>query len=342
MKKTVFLPLLAAFVLALTACGVASAPVESTAETAPDVVETTAMPETTEPEVTVFSYDDLKFTDFHFSSGAGAWGTVLHIEADGTFSGVYRDSEIGDQGEGYPLGTVYSSVFYGQLGEPVRVNDYTFRLPLQVLRYEQVPNSQKIEDQQRFCYTTALGVEGTPELLLYVPNAPMAELPEAYRQWVDPQNQQTLLPCWGLYNEAQQSSFTSTNRIQRIREQIQIAEELETSLTSQLTGEATQAEMNINAQQRFLVWDDALNALWSVLQDTLEDTTLTLLTKQQVSWIKAKEAAIAEAAVEFEGGSLAPLVCNDLAATMTKERVYFLLDYLPAVPVDNGEPSVGR
>lgn len=322
MKKRYFAVFLA--VVLLSGCGGRGA--DSPALSEPTVLETVV--ETTVPEEP-FSYADLRLTDFLFSSGAGAWGTSLTVDGDGNFSGVYRDSEMGDRSEEYPNGTVYSSVFHGQLGQPIRVNAYTYRLPVQVLRYEHVPNGQEIIDGQRHCYTTALGIEGTPELLLYRPDTPMEELPEVFRQWIDPLNQETRLSHWGLYNEAQQGCFVGTSRIQKVREQIQVAEELEKSIAGTLSANSTQADMNLAAQQRYLVWDDALNALWNVLLQTTPPDILERLILQQQSWIYEKEKAMEEAAAEVEGGSLAPLVTADLAATMTKERVYLLLDYLP-------------
>lgn len=330
MKKKIFVSLLTAIVFVLAACGAGIAAPPATTEGFSAPTEPSVTTEVTTPGEAAFSYEDLKFTDFLYSSGAGAWGTTLYIAADGTFSGIYQDSEMGDQGEGYPYGTVYYSDFYGQLGQPIPVNAYTYQLPIQVLRYGHAPDTQQIIDQQRYCYTTALGVEGTLELTLYLPGTPVADLPMEYRQWLDPFiRDQSQLPFWGIYNEAQECSFTSSNRIENVRERIRIAEELEVSLNNQLTANSAQSDMNIVAQQRFLVWDDVLNDLWAVLRQSLEPRALSRLTQQQLAWIAEKDQAVADAAAEFEGASLSPLVCNDLAANMTKERVYILLDYLP-------------
>ena len=54
--------------------------------------------------------------DFVFSSGAGAWGTFLTLDADGSFTGGYNDSDMGDTGEGYPHGKNYYCEFQGNSG----------------------------------------------------------------------------------------------------------------------------------------------------------------------------------------------------------------------------------
>ena len=79
---------------------------------------------TQEEEASSFSFDDLKMVQFRFSSGAGAWATILNIREDGSFHGWYQDSNS-EIGEGYPNGSCYQCDFSGQFTEPMKVNDYT-------------------------------------------------------------------------------------------------------------------------------------------------------------------------------------------------------------------------
>ena len=46
--------------------------------------------------------------EFFFRSGAGAWRTIITLNRDGTFTGSYLDSEMGESGEGYPHGSAYT------------------------------------------------------------------------------------------------------------------------------------------------------------------------------------------------------------------------------------------
>ena len=52
--------------------------------------------------------------NFLFCSGAGGWSTGLKLNADGTFSGEYHDSNMGETGDGYPNGTMYECTFSGK------------------------------------------------------------------------------------------------------------------------------------------------------------------------------------------------------------------------------------
>ena len=51
---------------------------------------------------------------FEFSSGVGAWSTELTVGENGTFTGSFHDSEMGETGENYPDGTLYGCSFHGQ------------------------------------------------------------------------------------------------------------------------------------------------------------------------------------------------------------------------------------
>ena len=52
--------------------------------------------------------------EFSFLSGAGAWRTVMTLNRDGTFTGWYLDSEMGEIGKGYPHGSAYTCTFSGK------------------------------------------------------------------------------------------------------------------------------------------------------------------------------------------------------------------------------------
>lgn len=122
--------------------------------------------------------------EFMFSSGAGAWATVLSIGPDGSFSGYYFDSDMGDSGDGYPNGTMYHCEFQGKLSQPQKVNDYTYSTNVIRLDMDGVPGDVSYEDGVRQIYSEPYGLDGADEILIYCPNAPVAELPEAFTGWV--------------------------------------------------------------------------------------------------------------------------------------------------------------
>lgn len=93
-----------------------------------------------------FSFADLKNIEFWFGNGAGGWRTVLTIEADGSFSGEYSDSEMGSTRENYSAGTVYYCEFSGKFTEPVKVNDDTYSMQIAEILYENEPETEEIRD----------------------------------------------------------------------------------------------------------------------------------------------------------------------------------------------------
>ena len=84
--------------------------------------------------------------EWSFCSGAGAWSTDLQIRPDGTFTGQFHDSEMGESAEAYPDGTVYICEFSGRFSvvsrEAVVLQLLTKELILTL--YQQQPASYQV------------------------------------------------------------------------------------------------------------------------------------------------------------------------------------------------------
>lgn len=308
---------------------------EQPPETPPQTEEPAPeLPPESQPEVPVFDFSALKDVEFTFYSGAGGWRTVMYIHADGTFDGLYTDSEMGDIGEAYPNGTYYVSEFSGRFEAADKEDDHTWMLEIAELTYAK-PFGEEVKDGVRYVYTEAHGVAGAEGLLLFEPGAPMAQLPEFYLNWVGyydlTQIADMELPFWGLYDPVTENGFASS-RMPTPAEQAQsiLAQEEARAalLETELQNAQTQLDMNLLSGDLYNVWDDALNSIWSLLRQELDEQTMQQLTNRQLAWIEEKEAAMAAAGAAYEGGSMYALVVNSEAAEWTQQRVYELAAYL--------------
>ncbi len=130
-------------------------------------------------------FDDnvLPNLNMFFSSGVGAWGTQLEIYEDGTFSGVYSDTDMGDSGAGYPHGTVYYSEFSGKFTDVTIIDAYTLDLTLEYL-YTSTPTGQtEYTNNQRYIYTDPYGLDGGYSFRLYLPLKSTSYLPQDLLSW---------------------------------------------------------------------------------------------------------------------------------------------------------------
>ena len=329
MKRMFMLLLLA---LLLCACRKEEETLPSFEPTAQAPAVETTLPTETEETVPVpdFSFSDLQYIEFHFNSGVGGWGTILTIRPDGSFTGEFYDSNMGIREADYPNGSVDLSNFSGQLSQPQWVNEYTCSLKIESIHYEVTPGTVEIRDGIRYSYGTAYGLVGTEELLLYLPGAPIAELPPSYLPWAflyeyDGPD----FPRYGIFNLEQEQGFYGINIIANIHDQLQIAEETIAAMDAYLETHYTQAEMNAHAQEKYRIWDNLLNQQWQVLKKVLPEEEMRQLTNEELQWIKDKEAAAQEAAAEYEGGSMEPMVYYATLSQWTRDRVYQLLEWLP-------------
>lgn len=338
MKRNLTALFLAGLVaLSLCGCGGANtdtpAPEDSTPQETPDVPgESPAeQPETPPAGGDTFSFAELKGLRFVFSSGAGGWATMLTIQEDGSFSGQFFDGELDVTGEGYPNGTMYQSNFTGQFSQPAAVNDYTWAMEIQELTYQEALGTEEIRDGTLYCYSTAYGLDDAERILLYLLGAPLAELPEEYRSWVGYYDLSTTpdteLPFWGLYNEAAECGFSSYSVLDNLTAQAAAAEEAAAALEDSIRNDPlTQTEYNEKTGQLYEVWDSLLNTVWGALKQTLDPDAMAALTAEERAWIAEKEQAVTEAGAAYEGGSMQPMVMNQKAAELTRERVYQLLE----------------
>lgn len=283
-----------------------------------------------------FGFEALEGRVFDFSSGAGAWCTELSINSDGTFKGIYSDSDMGDTGDDYPNGTRYYCSFTGKFGNLEKVDEFTYKMKLVSLLYDDEPDKEEIIDGIRYIYSSAYGLVGGTDFLLYLPGAKLAELPEGYRGWVGyyylESTTETELPFYGLYNLNEENGFSShvyeqQSLAERVAMEISFAEERGAELEAQIQEASSQGDMNAAGAELFRTWDDALNTVWKLLESELDAETMETLRAEEREWIAVKDAAVEAAGQEFEGGSLQPMAEAMKAAELTKERVYELAEY---------------
>ena len=128
-----------------------------------------------------------------------------------------------------------------------------------------------------------------------------------------------------------ESSENSVNQVEYdVHQTLEEAEKEVAALQKKLMEDPTftQADMNTISMEIYQVWDGVLNDLWKVLKSTMEEGAMEKLLQEQRLWITEKEAEVKEAGEAVGGGSMAPMVADQRAAKLTRERVYELASHL--------------
>ena len=156
--------------------------------------------------------------EFAFLSGAGGWRTVMTLNRDGTFSGLYTDSEMGEIGKSYPKGSVYVCDFSGKFGEIEKINEYSFRLILTDISTANAVGEEWIEDEIRYVAADPNGLndpltgQDCTEFILYLPDTPLDSVSEDFLFWWPLKYSQdtvpvTTLSCFGILNVTTSDGF---------------------------------------------------------------------------------------------------------------------------------------
>ena len=129
---------------------------------------------------------------------------------------------------------------------------------------------------------------------------------------------------------AQTTESTFDQVVFDVQAKLQAAEKQASELEIKLSEDTslTQTDLNMLSNELYMVWDDLLNEMWSVLNDALDEQTMDKLLEEQLEWIDYKEAISKKAGEEFSGGSMASMASSQRAAELTRERVYALAVYL--------------
>ena len=160
-------------------------------------------------------------TEFSFLSGAGAWRSIITLNRDGTFTGRYLDSEMGETGEGYPNGSAYVCDFSGKFVNIEKANDYSYNMTLSDVITEKAIDEEWIEDGIRYVASAPYGLidpinnKECTDFVFYLPNTPIDQVPEEFLTWwpyryLQETDTKTTLSCYGILNVATNYGFFTT------------------------------------------------------------------------------------------------------------------------------------
>ena len=153
--------------------------------------------------------------EFFFSSGAGAWGTEITLLDDGSFTGSFHDSNMGEDTEHYPGGVVYICEFSGHFSQFEQVDACTWRMYLDTLAYEYTDGEDWVSAEGiHYIPSEAYGIEDGEWFTLYLPGHDTRSLPEDFMMWartyMNVRGNEAVpaqLTIYGLFNENNGNTF---------------------------------------------------------------------------------------------------------------------------------------
>ena len=156
------------------------------------------------------TFDQLEGLEWTFSSGAGGWSTDMRILSDGSFSGEFHDSEMGEMGESYPDGTIYCCSFTGQMSIGNQIDEFSREIRIESLTLDESQEKESIEDGIRFVASEPYGISADDTMRLYLPGTPVSELTEDMKMWahlLTMEEAPSEMENWFLYSEKNESGF---------------------------------------------------------------------------------------------------------------------------------------
>lgn len=293
--------------------------------------ESTDLTDSELPEETAdLTFADLSELAFEFMSGAGGWSEEFTIEKDGSFSGNFHDSDMGDTGEGYPDGTMYGSSYTGHFAELTKINDYTYEMELVDIFYKDPVGTDEICDGMHFIYTESYCLGGNDTFKVYLPGTPLSELSEEEYLWISYENESetelTMIVIVDEENEYGIYSYQRPEPLEDARMTFNTYKDSYDYYVDKLSEAETTVEMAEYTETMYKNCDSCLNYIWNLVKNNVEEDKFDEILEEQREWIAQKEKRAEE--IISEGGSMAVVDCNQFMAELTMERCEALIEYL--------------
>ena len=139
----------------------------------------------------------------------------LEINLDGTLTGYYQDSDMGDTGLDNPNGVAYFTWVKGTYSNAQKIDDYSYSITIDELStYGQ--DEERIENGVKYIYQEGFmgldSVQSGSKMTLYLPGAPVSSIPEECMLWLymPDQDGDGAIDQYVLYNEDGQEGFSES------------------------------------------------------------------------------------------------------------------------------------
>ena len=157
-------------------------------------------------------YEVLKdLPTFICTSGVGNSSIEIEIDDNGTFRGESSDLNMGEYGEDYPNGTIYTCKFNGKFTDIKKIDDFTYSMKMEEFSTEGMEGDEYISGDIKYIITEPYGMKKGEIYHLYLPGIEMDMLPLDYYEWISmvlyELEGEEQLPIYGLYNTEEDVSY---------------------------------------------------------------------------------------------------------------------------------------
>ena len=282
-----------------------------------------------EEESAGITFEELSKYNYSLCSGAGAWSDDFTIEKDGYFHGYYHDMDMGDTGDDYPNGTMYTCDYEGHLSNIQRIDEYTCKMEVSDIKVTS-SDTEYIQGGGRYVPSEPYALGGTSEIEIYLPGKPTSEITEDLQAWIGlvylddvPEKIDNI----ALINTEQSVGMTSYERKEakaEAKDFYNSAKESYDYYNECLQSAMTTAEMvDITSAQAEAV-DGMLNEIWILVKYNTDEDTFNNALEEQRAWLSDRDKKLEELP---DDGTLAPVDYNGLYAELTLDRCEELLKY---------------
>ena len=151
---------------------------------------------------------------YYFQVGVGNRYVKIDLNSDGTFTGAYSDTNLGESGSGYNFTTYYNE-FSGSFDGPHSTGTYEYGTYVKNFKLKYKVGSSAIKTDEygqkiRYVYSTPSGIAQRDYFRLFIQGTPTSALPDDFTNYVMYLSD-NYLPYHAFYNVTGHSVFQKSN-----------------------------------------------------------------------------------------------------------------------------------
>jgi len=147
-----------------------------------------------------------------FETGINDWSTTMELGADGSFTGVYHDTDYDTDEDGNTTAATEYCSFSGKFSEPEKIDDLTYKITLNDITLEDTLPEDENNEFGYFLSEYAFGLD-LLDYTVYMKGTKTADLPEGCLDrismpngWTEENTPETI-PFTVIYNDTYDSTF---------------------------------------------------------------------------------------------------------------------------------------
>ena len=285
-----------------------------------------------------FSFKTLSTLTFEYVPEDGMGSETFNIAYDGSFAGSFQYLDLNDTGEGYETGGTLTCCSYeGMLHNLEKIDNLTYRVRCDGIKYKDQPGAQIIESETKKIYVTSRIFDEDSEFTIYLVGTKTENLPEEVWKQLHDRNtndagfvgEKELLDVCMVESKSNIAfnSFVKESALKQAEDIYDNYKDVYDNYVEKVCSFVSTKEANDNMEKAYNAASECMDRLMQLLETDADGTTYDRAVKDQLIWQKKRDSAAESAKAAYNGNPIGIVDYTTVMAEMTMDRCEEMVNY---------------